>query len=304
MRVEERRISARENAERRTGVWFALAAYGYWGVAPVYFKWVEFASPLEIVAHRVVWSVVLLAMLIVVRRQQYTLRRLGVREVGWLAVSGVLVSINWGVFVWALQADRMLETSLGYYINPIVNVLLGWMFLSERLRPAQVAAVALASLGVLNEIVAVGVVPWAGVALALSFGFYGLVRKKLAVDSAVGLGVETLLLLPIALGYLGYLMIIGEGTLAYGTGAELALLAAGGLVTVFPLVCFAAAALRLSLSALGFFQYLAPSITFGLAIFVYGEPFRLSQTVTFGCIWLALVIFSMEGLYHRRKISA
>ncbi len=293
----------RDNAERRIGIWFALAAYGYWGVSPVYFKWVEFASPLEIVAHRVAWSVVLLAMLILVRRQLYTLRRLGKREIGWLAVSGVLVSINWGVFVWALHADRMLETSLGYYINPIVNVLLGTVFLSERLRRAQVAAVVLASLGVLNEIVAVGVVPWAGVTLALSFGFYGLVRKKLAVDSAVGLGVETLLLLPIALGYLGYLAIVGEGTLLYGTGSELALLAVGGLVTVFPLVCFAAAALRLSLTALGFFQYLAPSITFALAIFVYGEDFRLSQTVTFGCIWLALVIFSAEGLYHQRQNS-
>ncbi|MCZ6643121.1 MAG: EamA family transporter RarD [Gammaproteobacteria bacterium] len=290
-------------AERRAGIWFALAAYGYWGVAPVYFKFVEFASPLEIVAHRVVWSVVLLAMLIIVRRQLYTLRKLGRREVGWLAVSGVLVSINWAVFVWALHADRMLETSLGYYINPIVNVLLGSVFLSERLRPAQMAAVGLASLGVLNEIVAVGVLPWAGITLAVSFGFYGLVRKKLAVDSAVGLGVETLLLLPIALAYLGYLAIVGEGTFIFGTNSELGLLAAGGLVTVFPLVCFAAAALRLSLTTLGFFQYLAPSITFGLAIFVYGEPFRLSQTVTFGCIWLALVIFSMEGLYHQRLFS-
>ncbi len=289
------------NAEQRTGIWFALAAYGYWGVAPVYFKWVEFASPSEIVAHRVVWSVLLLAILIVVRRQLYTLRRLEKREVGWLAVSGVLVSINWGVFVWALHADRMLETSLGYYINPIVNVLLGSVFLSERLRAAQFAAVGIASLGVLNEIVAVGVVPWAGIALAVSFGFYGLVRKKLAVDSVVGLGVETLLLLPIALGYLGYLVITEEGTLLYGTGSELALLAAGGLVTVFPLVCFAAAALRLPLTTLGFVQYLAPSITFGLAIFVYGEPFRLSQAVTFGCIWLALVIFSTEGLYHQRR---
>lgn len=130
--------------------------------------------------------------------------------------------------------------------------------------------------------------------------FYGLVRKKLAVGSAVGLGVETLLF---ALGYLGYRVIVGEGTFIFGTESQLLLLAAGGLVTVFPLVCFAAAALRLSLTALDFFQYLAPSITFGLAIFVYGEPFRSSQTVTFGCIWLALVIFSVEGLYHRRQYS-
>jgi len=290
-------------SEQRAGVWFALAAYGFWGVAPVYFKFVEFASPLEIIAHRIVWSVPLLALLILIRRQLPALLSLDRRQVGWLAVSGILVSVNWSVFVWALLNDRMLETSLGYYINPIVTVVLGVLFLGEWLRPGQIVAAVLASLGVLNEVVSVGVVPWAGLALAVTFGFYGLVRKRLGVDSAVGLGVETTLLLPVAVGFLVYQALQGEGSVQRGNDDEIALLAAGGLVTTFPLVCFAAAALKLPLTTLGFFQYLAPTLTFFLAIFVYGEPFRWTQSITFGCIWVALLIFSTEGLYYQRRLQ-
>ena len=218
-------------------------------------------------------------------------------------VSGALVSVNWCVFVWALQNDRMLETSLGYYINPLVNMLLGGIFLAERLRMPQKIAALLASLGVVNEIVSVGILPWAGLTLAVTFGFYGLVRKKLGVDAVVGLAVETTLLLPLALGYFIYVTLQGVGSLAQGDLNQILLLGAGGLVTVFPLVCFAYAALRLPLTVLGFFQYLAPSITLLLAVFAYGEPFRPSQLITFGCIWIALLIFSVEGLYHHRRLT-
>lgn len=287
----------------RAGVGFALAAYGFWGVAPVYFKILTFASPVEVVAHRVVWSVAVLAVLIWVRGQWRTLMGLSRAQVGWLTVSGVLISTNWGLFVWSLFEARMLEASLGYFINPLVNVLLGVVFFKEWLRPAQRIALVLAALGVVNEILAVGVFPWVGLTLAASFGLYGLVRKRLAVDSAVGLGLETTLMLPVALAYLGYAALSGEGAVARGEPAQLALLAAGGLVTVFPLVCFAAAAVRLPLSVLGFFQYLAPSAMFVLAVFVYGEPFRPSQLVTFGCIWLALLIFSSEALYYQRRLQ-
>jgi chloramphenicol-sensitive protein RarD len=287
-------------SEQRTGVYFALTAYGLWGVIPVYFKLVAFATPLEIIAHRIVWAVVVLVVFVLVRRQLHTLRHFDWRKVGWLGLSGLLLSVNWAVFVWALLNDRMLETSLGYYINPLVNMLLGGLFLGERLRPAQAAAVGLAALGVANELYAFGALPWAGLTLAVTFGFYGLVRKKIMVDSVVGLGVETVLLLPFALGYLLFITMAGEGSLAAGAGGEVAMLALGGLLTAVPLVAFAAAALRLPLTVLGFFQYLAPSITLLLAVFVYGEPFRLEQAVTFGCIWLALVIFSMEGLRQQR----
>jgi len=287
----------------RAGMAFAVTAYGLWGLAPVYFKLLGFATALEIVAHRVVWSVVVLAALIAVRRQLDNLLALRRREVGWLAMSGALISLNWGLYVWALQSERMIEASLGYFINPLVNVVLGALFFNEWFRPAQKVALGLAALGVLNEIVGVGVLPWLGLTLALSFGFYGLVRKRLQVDSAVGLTVETLLMLPAALVYLAFMGLAASGTLAVGSPGELLLLSAAGLVTVVPLVSFAAAAGRLPLSTLGFFQYLAPTMTFLLAIFVYGEPFYSRQFITFGCIWLALVIFSLEALYYQRKLS-
>jgi chloramphenicol-sensitive protein RarD len=197
----------------------------------------------------------------------------------------------------------MLDASLGYFINPLVNVLLGVVFFREWLRPTQRIALVLAALGVVNEVVAVGLVPWVGLALATSFGLYGLVRKQIAVGAAVGLALETALVLPLALAYLTYTAVAGQGTLTSGSGREIGLLAAAGPVTVVPLVCFAAAAVRMPLSVLGFFQYLAPSAMLLLAVFVYGEPFRPSQLVTFGCIWVALLIFSGEALYHQKRLS-
>lgn len=286
----------------RAGVGLALAAYGLWGVAPVYFKWLGFADAVEVVAHRVIWSVALLALLLWLGGRWAAVARLTRPQLAWLTLSGVLISANWLLFIWAVFAGRMLDASLGYFINPLVNVLLGVLFFKEWLRPAQRIALALAGLGVANEVVAVGVVPWVGLLLAGSFGMYGLVRKRLAVDSVVGLGVETTLVLPLALAYLAVTTLGGSGSLARGEPAQVALLSLAGPVTVAPLVCFAAAAVRLPLSVLGFFQYIAPSALFLLAVFVYGEPFRMTQLVTFGCIWLALVIFSLEALYHQRRI--
>lgn len=293
-----------DTSAERTGVWFALIAYGLWGVIPVYFKSVDFAGPFEIIAYRICFAVFVLAAVLLLRGQMAGIRHLNRRRLGWLVVSGCLLAINWSVFIWALLNERMVETSLGYYINPLVNVVLGGLFLGERLRPAQKLALGLAILGVTNELLAVGVFPWVGLTLAFSFGFYGLVRKKIMVDSLVGLGVESLLLLPLAAGYLVWLWLAGQGSMASGNLDEVALLALGGPLTVIPLVAFAAAALRLPLTTLGFFQYLAPSLTLLLAIYVYGEPFRASQAVTFGCIWLALLVFSAEGFYSQRQRRA
>lgn len=283
------------------GVWFALTAYGLWGVIPVYFKFVDFAGPFEIIAHRICWAVLVLAALIVLRRQMAGIRHLNRQRLLWLALSGSLLAVNWSVFIWALLNERMLETSIGYYINPLVNVLLGGLFLGERLSRPQAVAVGLAAIGVLNELFAVGVFPWVGLTLAFTFGFYGLVRKKIMVDSIVGLGVESLLLLPLAAGYLIWLYFAGLGSMAAGNTTEVALLAIGGPLTVIPLVAFAAAALRLPLTTLGFFQYLAPTLTLLLAVFVYGEPFRASQAVTFGCIWCALALFSFDAIANQRR---
>ena len=287
----------------RAGVWFALGAYGLWGIAPVYFKLLGFADPAEVVAHRVIWSVVVLAIVIRVRRLMPAVRVLTRHQLAGLLLSGTLISVNWLLFVWAIFAGRMLDASLGYFINPLMNVLLGVALFREWLRPAQRIALVLAALGVANEVMAVGLVPWVGLVLAVSFALYGAVRKRIAVGAAVGLGLETTLVLPLAVGYLLFLASAGRGSLTDGSAAEIALLAAAGPVTVVPLVCFAAAAVRLPLSVLGFFQYLAPSAMFLLAVFVYGEPFRPSQLVTFGCIWLALLIFSGEALYHQKRLG-
>jgi chloramphenicol-sensitive protein RarD len=287
----------------RTGVWFAVGAYGLWGIAPVYFKLLGFADPAEVVAHRVIWSVAVLALVILLRNLWPTVRGLTARQLGGLALSGALISVNWLLFVWAIFNDRMLDASLGYFINPLMNVLLGVAIFREWLRPAQKAALLLAAVGVANEVISVGVVPWVGLVLAASFALYGVMRKRLAVGAAVGLALETALMLPLAVGYLLLAALGGQGSFANGTAGELALLAAAGPITVVPLVCFAAAAVRLPLSVLGFFQYLAPSVMLLLAVFVYGEPFRPSQFVTFGCIWVALFIFSGEALYHQRQLS-
>jgi chloramphenicol-sensitive protein RarD len=286
----------------RRGVLLALAAYGSWGLAPVYFKLLTFVTPLEVVAHRILWSAVVLVALIYLRGQWGAMFRLTRRQVAWLALSGALIAGNWLLYIWAVFEARLLEASLGYFINPLVNVLLGVLYFKEWLRPAQRIALGLAFVGVMNEVVAVGVVPWVGLALALSFGLYGLVRKRLAVDSAVGLGVETGLVLPIALGYLAFAALLGDGALARGAPDDIMLLALAGPVTVIPLVCFAAAALRMPLSVLGFFQYIAPSSTLLLAVFVYGEAFRPTQLITFGFIWLGLLTFSGEALYHQRRL--
>jgi chloramphenicol-sensitive protein RarD len=286
------------------GFWFALTAYGLWGVLPVYFKLVGFAAPLEIIAHRIGWALVVLVLWILVRRELHLVRHLNWNRIGWLAVSGLLLAVNWSVYVWALLNERMLEASLGYYVNPLVNMVLGGLFLGERLRAGQGVAVLLATLGVGNELYAFGALPWAGLTLAVTFGFYGLVRKKIAVDAVVGLGIETAFLTPLAMGYLIVLTASGQGVVAAGAGGDIALLALGGPLTAIPLVAFAAAALRLPLTVLGFFQYLAPSLTLLLAVFIYDEPFRMSQAVTFGCIWVALLIFSVEGARHQRRSRA
>lgn len=284
---------------RRVGVGYALAAYTIWGVAPVYFVWVNFALALEILAHRILWSLPLLVVLVLLGRQWRALRALSRRDVGRLALCAALLSVNWLTFIYAIQIERIAETSLGYFINPLVSLVLGALFLAERMRLAQWLAAGLAAIGVGFELIMLGELPWLGLALAFSFGFYGLIRKQLNLPSAVGLSVETALVAPAALSYLIWLHAWGPDP--DRTVGQIAQLAAGGLVTALPLVCFAAAAIRLPLSVLSFFQYLAPSLSLLIAVAVYGETVSDSRWIAFALIWLALVMFSVEGLYHRRR---
>lgn len=284
-------------SSERQGLMYAIAAYGFWGMAPMYFVWVNHVPPLEVLMHRVLWSVPLLMLLITATKQWPSVRMLGRREVLFLLVTALCLSINWGTFIWAIQAQRMADASLGYFINPLVNVMLGWMFLGERMRPLQWLAIGVAFLGVNIELWTLGSVPWLGLTLAFSFGFYGLLRKQVKVPSAIGLWVETMLMLPIAGLFLVWL-VANDGM---RPSMEIAQLALGGLISVVPLVLFAAAALRLSLTALGFVQYLAPTCTLMLAVLLYNEPVADIRWVTFSFIWLALIMFSVENLFNLRQ---
>ena len=282
---------------QRQGLIYAVAAYGIWGIAPIYFVWVGFSAPLEILMHRVLWSVPLLVLLITVTGQWGDARGLSRRALLFLMATALLLSINWLTFIWAIQAQRISDASLGYFINPLVNVLLGGLFLRECLRPYQWLAVVVALLGVGVELWVQRSVPWLGLTLAFSFGFYGLLRKQVSVPAAIGLLVETTLMLPIALVFLFWL-VSSEGM---RPAMQVAQLAVGGVISVVPLVFFAAAALRLPLATLGFVQYLAPSCALMLAIFLYDEAVPEIRWVTFGFIWSALAIFSAENFLHLRK---
>ena len=283
--------------ETRKGIYFALGAYGIWGFAPIYFVWVSFAQPLEVLAHRVVWGVPFLGLLLLATGQWRDIAEHSRRAIGYLLVSALFLSINWLTFIYAIQTERIAEASLGYFINPLVNILLGWLFLRERLGRLQWLAVSLAAIGVGSELIARASLPWLGLTLAFSFGLYGLLRKQVNVPAVVGLSIETIMLTPLAVGFLVWLG-VNDGVREFNDILSLGL---GGLVTVVPLVCFAAAAIRLPLSTLGFIQYLAPTCTLLLALFVYGENVPQERWLTFALIWAALLLFSFEGVYRYSK---
>lgn len=287
------------------GILYALLAYFTWGLMPVYWKLVSQVPALEMVAHRVVWSALILVILLsLLGRWPVVQTTLGSRQrLSLLFTTAMLISVNWLTFVWAIQHAYILEASLGYFINPLLNIVLGMIFLGERLRPWQTVAVSIAAIGVINLILQLGVVPWIALVLALSFGFYGLLRKIAPVDGLVGLSVETFLIMPFALGYLVCVDLTGKGVfLAVDWGLDV-LIAQAGLVTALPLLWFANAAKRLPYSTLGFFQYLAPTCHFLLAVGVYGEAFTWAHTVTFSCIWAALAIYSVDSSVALRYSS-
>ena len=287
-----------QDHKTRTGVVYALLAFTFWGLAPIYFKWVAYINPLEVLSHRVLWSVVMLLAVILLTRDWPLLIQVSKdrHKCRILFVTAVLVAINWLTFIYAVATDRILDTALGYYTNPLVNVLLGFVFLGERLRKWQLLAIVLAALGVINEFIMVGRIPWIAMTLAITFGFYGLLRKKAAVQPIVGLTMETLLLLPFALGFLVWMSATGSLMFLNIDNKTNLLLLSAGIVTSLPLLWFAAAANRLSLTAIGIAQYLAPSISFLMAVFFYDEVLHTGKIITFSCIWLAIVIFTGEGV--------
>lgn len=287
----------------RNGVLFAIAAYASWGVFPLYFKTVAGVPPLEVLAHRALWSFVMLAVVMgLLGRWRETWQKLRSRRLLlMLALSTSFIAANWLAFIYAVVSGHVLQASLGYFINPLVNVLLGVMLLRERLRLRQMLSIGLAAIGVLVLTVFVGEVPWLALVLAQTFSLYGLMRKLMPVDGLVSLTVETLVMAPLGAAYVGYLAMAGDREpLPLGT---VGLLMLSGPITTVPLLLFGAAARRLRLSTMGFIQYLSPTLQFLLAVLVFAEPFSLAQLLSFACIWLAVVIYAIDSMSAARGAS-
>jgi chloramphenicol-sensitive protein RarD len=280
------------------GLLYAAGAYIAWGLLPIFWKAFHNIPALEILAHRIVWGLAV-ALLLVAARGQW--RWLGAafrskRTLLTFATSAVLLGLNWFVYIWAVNAGEIVETSLGYFINPLINVLLGVLFLHERLRTSQGVAVAVALGGVLYLTVDYGALPWISLVLAGSFGGYGLLRKTAALGSLEGVTLETLLLFPLALGYLLYRESSGGAAFVHAGAGTSLLLVCSGAVTIVPLLLFAAGARRITLISLGLLQYIAPTLQFFLGVVVYGEPLSAKRLIGFCLIWLALAIYTVDGI--------
>jgi len=296
-------VNTTEQKLDRAGVIAALCAFGFWGLVPIYYKGLQAVGAWEVLAHRVIWSVPLLIIFLAIRDggQFWKKLRLPMASIAWLVLSGVTVSINWVVFVWAVANDHILDTSLGYFGTPLVSVLLGYVFLKERLNTLQFIAIIIAASGTLFLAWHLGRPPWIAITLALSFGLYGLLRKRLAVGPMLGLLWETTLMFLPALAYLLWLYSeSAQQFMRISTGIDL-LLIGSAFVTVLPLIWFNMAAQKLPLTILGFFQYLAPSMSFLIAVFLYGEKFTSGHAVAFSCIWLALALVSIEPFRRARR---
>ncbi len=294
------------HSQANSGVINAVLAYMMWGFAPLYFKLLDSVGAGEILVHRIVWSSVLLLVIVfaIKKGPQFIQVITNKKQLSRLLLTATILATNWYLFIWAVNNDYLLDASLGYYINPLLNVALGIIFLGERLRKWQGVAVGLAVAGVLIQVVMLGTLPIISLVLAGTFGVYGLLRKKLHVDSFVGLLVESLVMLPIALIFWQFFIASPTSNMMENTSALNLTLIAAGIVTTAPLLCFTAAAKRLTLATLGFFQYIGPSIMFLLATFMYQEPLHPAKLATFAFIWAALMIYSLDSLRARRQKRA
>ena len=289
------------SAETRLGFLAALCAYTLWGLLPLYFKVLGHIAPAEMLAHRILWSLPTGLIFLVLASRLVDLRScLTPSRLRWLALSGLLIGSNWFVYIWAVGEARVMEASLGYYINPLVNVLIGAVFLSERLRPAQWVAVGIACIGVAVMTNALGRFPWIALFLCMTFAFYSLIRKRVQVDGRAGFVVEAALLFPIAAIWLAHFATSEGGRWMGETWVDIPLLMAAGPITAVPLILFAVAAKRLMLSTIGMMQYLGPTLQFIIAL-AFGETFGSVHAIAFACIWGALIIFTIDSVLGNRR---
>lgn len=288
-----------------TGLVYAALAYMAWGLFPLYFHQLSGVAALEVVLHRTVWSLLFLLLVLLVLRRWAWLREVvrQPRVLGTFALSALLLALNWLIYVWAVNNQHVLDASLGYFILPLVNVAMGYVLLKERPRPGQWVAVALAASGVLWLAVQAGRPPWIALALAATFGVYGLLRKLAVLGALEGLSLETLLLAPFALLTLGVLAAQGQSALAQADASTLGWLLLAGPFTALPLLLFAAGARRVSLTSLGLLQYISPTLQFALGVWAFHEPFQQVRLLGFALIWLALVVYSAEGWWALRRRS-
>lgn len=292
-------MKAKDSNEQFIGIVSGAGAYLLWGILPVYWKMLHRASPLEILAHRVIWSLGFMLLVLAAARKMAPfwgeLRDilLQPKRVAGVTIASLVLSVNWLTYIWAVNNNHVIETSLGYYINPLVNVLLGIVVLKERLSFWQIFSFCLAMVGVLNMTLHFGSVPWAALILAVSFGLYGLLKKMVNLSAMTGLTLETLIISPLALLYVGWIQKSGSGSFGLSSPDISVLLMGAGVVTAIPLLLFAAGANRLPLSIVGFLQYISPTITLVLGVLLFHEPFTAVHLVSFVFIWAALVIFSL-----------
>ena len=284
------------------GILNGIGAYALWGLFPIYWKFLHQVPALQVIGHRISWSFVLLMILIVLTKQWKDFRSaaLTFKTLGIYSIAAVLLTINWLVYVWGVNSGFIVETSLGYFINPLLSVLLGVVFLHERLRPAQWIPVALAAAGVVYLTVVYGRLPWIALSLAFSFGFYGFVKKLSPLGSLYGLTLETGIAFPFALIYLALVEFNGIGAFLHQGVQTDILLIGTGVVTSIPLLMFASAAKQIPLTVVGLLQYIAPTLQFLIGVFVYREPFDQAHLIGFGIVWVALVIFWVENLLAHR----
>jgi chloramphenicol-sensitive protein RarD len=298
-------VLATSSPNARRGFAFALAAYAAWGVFPLYFRALRAVDAPEILAHRVAWSAVFLAALVTAQRRwkEYARAFGSLRSVGIYALSTALVTINWLLYIWAVVTGHVLDASLGYFMNPLVNVLLGALFLRETLRRRQAMAVGLAALGVILLVLSVGRFPWLALSLAFSFGGYGLVRKRAAIDPIVGLLVETSLITPLAAGLIALRAWAGTGGLGRDVTTTVLLLLAG-VITAVPLIWYAHGIRKLRLATMGLIQFLTPTVQFLFAVILFREPFTSAHAISFSCIWAALAVYLGDTIFGARPAKS
>ena len=288
----------------KAGVLYGLGAYGLWGFLPIYWKQIHHVPALEILANRFIWSLFFVFLLIIALKKkdeflQETKNIFSTTKSSLLMIgAAIMIAFNWGIFIWAVEDGRIMETSLGYYINPMMNVLLGVVFLKEKLTKLQWTAVGCACSGILVMLIRTGYLPWVSIVVPLSFAIYALLKKFIQVSPFSSIMLETLIISPLAIGYLGYLASHGQNAYQLYDGLTVAYLIGAGAVTATPLLLFTASAKRLPLNMVGFMQYISPTISMLIGIFMYGEEFTFTHAITFTLIWVGVSIFSWTQFKH------